>query len=450
MTDLLKQPLNLPCGARLLNRLCKSAMTEGLADAWLRPTQRHVTLYRQWSQGGAGLLISGNVMIDRRVLERPGNVALDPSTPDTETMKRLKAWTEAGTSGGNHLWMQISHAGRQSPWYVTSQPLAPSEVQLKLLANYRKPRALREDEILDFIQRYARVAATAREAGFTGVQVHGAHGYLISSFLSPVTNRRDDAWGGSLQNRARMLIETIKAVRSAVGADFPVALKLNSADFQKGGFSHEDCLRVVEWINPLGLDLLEVSGGTYEQPRLLGYSGEASSSDGSAAPMSVHSDAPQQAESTRRREAYFLDYAADIRKVATMPLMVTGGFRTRDGMEQALASGATDVIGLGRPLCTDAAAPAQLLAGTQQELARHEHRLRLGPGMLAPGSRVFLFKLMNIFGQQGWYYLQLFRMADGLKPDLGLGVLGSLFGYLKDEYSTAWRLRRARRQMASR
>ena len=132
-TPQLSDSLVLPCGAVLPNRLCKSAMTEGVADELLRPTSRHEVLYRQWSEGGCGLLITGNVQIDRRVLERPGNVAIDPAPADPEMMKRLKAWAKAGTVAGNHLWMQISHAGRQSPMYVTMEPLAPSAVQLKLL-----------------------------------------------------------------------------------------------------------------------------------------------------------------------------------------------------------------------------------------------------------------------------------------------------------------------------
>ncbi|MFI4979609.1 MAG: NADH:flavin oxidoreductase/NADH oxidase family protein [Nevskiales bacterium] len=435
--NLLAQPLSLPCGATLPNRICKAAMTEGIADAQLRATDRHVRLYRSWAEGGAGLLVSGNVMIDRRVLERPGNVALDPATPDAAAMTRLRNWARAGTSNGNHLWMQINHAGRQSPWYVTGQPLAPSEVQLNLMANYRRPRALREEEILDFIQRYANVARTAREAGFTGVQVHGAHGYLISSFLSPVTNRRTDAWGGSLENRARFLLEVVKATRAAVGPDFPVGLKLNSADFQKGGFSSEECLQVVQWLNGSGLDLLEISGGTYEQPRLLGYTGEASPAV-DAAQASVPS------RSTQRREAYFLEYAVAIRKVATMPLMVTGGFRTRAGMEQALAEGSVDVIGLGRPLCTDAEVPKRLLAGSDTKLPDYEHRLKLGNGVFAPTTNVFLFKLVNLLGQQGWYYQQIARMGDGLKPVLERGVFSAFVRYLWDEYSRAWRMRRAR------
>ncbi|NKF21210.1 NADH:flavin oxidoreductase/NADH oxidase family protein [Solimonas marina] len=434
VVDPLAQPLNLPCGARLTNRICKAAMTEGLADAQLRPTPRLGELYRRWAEGGAGLLLTGNVQIDRRVLERPGNVAIDPAPANAETLRRLRDWARAGTVAGNHLWMQISHAGRQSPWYVTRQPLAPSAVQLKLLANYAKPRALREDEIVDFIGRYARVAQTARDAGFTGVQIHSAHGYLLSSFLSPITNQRRDAWGGSLENRARMLIETIRATRKAVGNDFPVALKLNSDDFRKGGFTHDECLQLVRWLNDEKLDLLELSGGTYEQPRLLGYIGKASEAVG------------EQRQSTQQREAYFLDYAADVRKIATMPLMVTGGFRTRAGMEEALNSGAVDVVGLGRPLCGEPDLPKRILARQTDEMPRYEKRMQLGPGILGPTTTVFLFRIINVLGQQGWYYLQLYRLADGLRPNLKLGVFGAFWRYLLDEYRTAWRMHGARRR----
>ncbi len=437
-TNLLAQPLRLPCGATLPNRICKAAMTEGIADVKLRPTERHAQLYRAWSEGGAGLLLTGNVMIDRRVLERPGNVAIDSAHPDPVAMMRLRDWARAGTVNGNHLWMQISHAGRQSPWYVTSEPLAPSAVQLKLMANYRRPRALREDEILDFIRRYARVARTARETGFTGVQIHGAHGYLLSSFLSPVTNRRTDAWGGSLENRARFLLEAVKATRAAVGPDFPVALKLNSADFQKGGFSNEECLHLVDWLNGSGIDLLEISGGTYEQPRLLGYAGDAETAEDAAR-------APVSGSSTQRREAYFLNYAAAVREVARMPLMVTGGFRSRAGMEQALAQGSVDVIGLGRPLCTEPALPLRLLSGSDEALPIYEHSLSLGSGILAPTTGVFLFKLINLLGQQGWYYQQIARLSEGLNPALDRGVLNAFVRYLWDDYARAWRLKRSRR-----
>jgi 2,4-dienoyl-CoA reductase-like NADH-dependent reductase (Old Yellow Enzyme family) len=423
-------------------------MTEGVADGALRATPRHETLYRTWSEGGAGLLLTGNVQVDRTCLERPGNVAIDSSDPrtvSTEARERLARWARAGTARGNHLWMQISHAGRQAPWYVTRRPTAPSAVQLKLLGNYARPRALTEEEILELIRRFAQAATIARETGFTGVQVHGAHGYLISSFLSPVTNLRTDAWGGPLENRARFLLEAVRAVRRAVGADFPVAVKLNSDDFRKGGFSHAECLQVVEWLNHESLDLLEVSGGTYEQPRLIGAAGRAE-------------DAMPVRESTRAREAYFLDYAAAIRKVARMPLMVTGGFRSRAAMEAALLApspasagegwgegsgsgegpreGDCDLIGLGRPLCWQPDFPRRLLAREVDHVERIEDRLRFAEhGWRSPTSRLLAARILNTFAGQAWYYCQLFRLADGLPADLERGLLSSLAEYLRDELS---------------
>jgi 2,4-dienoyl-CoA reductase-like NADH-dependent reductase (Old Yellow Enzyme family) len=234
MTLTLDSPLQLPCGAVLPNRLCKVALTEGLADPMNRATERLERLYRAWSLGGAGLIITGNVQIDRTHLERPGNVVID----DNGGFDRLRAYAAAGREGGNHLWMQINHPGRQTPKTMNASPIAPSAVALDLPGQaFGQPRAATEAEIIDLIRRFAHVATVARDAGFSGVQIHGAHGYLISQFLSPIANRRTDAWGGALENRARFLMEVIGAVRHAVGIDFPIAVKLNSADFQKGGFS---------------------------------------------------------------------------------------------------------------------------------------------------------------------------------------------------------------------
>jgi 2,4-dienoyl-CoA reductase-like NADH-dependent reductase (Old Yellow Enzyme family) len=434
MTDPLARPLKLPCGVMLPNRLCKSAMTEGVADPLLRATARHERLYRTWSEGGAGLLLTGNVQIDRTDLERPGNVAIDGSeqrSVSREAREALSRWARAGTEAGNHLWMQISHGGRQSPWYVTRRPLAPSAVKLKILGNYARPRAVTEPEIHEFIRRFAAAAVIARESGFTGVQVHGAHGYLISSFLSPVTNLRRDDWGGPLENRARFLLEVVRAVRRAVGHDFPVSVKLNSDDFRKGGFSHAECLEVVRWLNGESIDLLEISGGTYEQPQLLGAAGRAE-------------DAVPVRPSTRAREAYFLDYAAAIRQVARMPMMVTGGFRTRAGMEAALAGGDCDVIGLGRPLCWTPDFPRQLLARDVDGIECLEDRLRFAAsGWRSPSSPLMPARILNVFAAQAWYYCQIFRLADGLPPQLGLGLPAALAEYLRDELSAARRMHRA-------
>ncbi|PZO23830.1 MAG: NADH:flavin oxidoreductase [Betaproteobacteria bacterium] len=435
----LKQPFTLPCGVVVPNRLCKAAMTEGVANSKLQATQRHATLYKRWAEGGAGILITGNVLIDRNILERPGNVSIDPAPEHGEPdgIDALRAWAKAGTSNGNHLWMQISHAGRQSPRYVTNQPVGPSAVQLELLGNYAPPRALREDEILDLIQRFARVARIAKEAGFTGVQVHGAHGYLLSSFLSPVTNQRTDQWGGSLENRARFLLQAVRAVRQAVGPSFPVAVKLNSDDFRKGGFSNEECLQVVKWLNDEKIDLLEISGGTYEQPRLLGHTGAADS---------VKDEQPAQRESTKKREAYFLNYARAIREVATMPLMVTGGFRSREAMEEALSDGVCDVIGLGRPLCTHPDTPKQLINGKIDRAASFENMLKLtDKGIFSPASPVLPLKLINVLGAQAWYYQQIFRLADGLEAKPSMSLIGAFFKYLFNEWTTAFKVKRSSR-----
>jgi len=411
MSGHLEQPLTLSCGATLPNRIAKAAMTEGLADVDDRATEAHQRLYRRWSRGGAGLLVTGNVMVDRRYLERPGNVVIDGNGGRDE----LQAWAKAGTEGGNQLWMQISHPGRQASPFSTAQLLSPSDVQLRLGGMFTQPRPMNGEEIEDAVRRYAEVAQVARDCGFTGVQVHAAHGYLISQFLSPVTNRRTDAWGGSLRNRARFLLDIVNAMRSRVGDDFPLGGKLNSADFQYGGFTLEECVQVSCWLADLGVDLLEISGGTYEQPRLLGVEGNKQTA---SQPAST---------STLRREAYFLEYAAAIQAQAPMPLMVTGGFRSRQFMADAVGSGECAVVGLARPLCVNPELPLGLLDGSIDEAVAWENILRLGPGrLLGPASPVFLLKLVNVQGQMGWFYQQLLRLAAGEDADERMGIVKAL------------------------
>jgi 2,4-dienoyl-CoA reductase-like NADH-dependent reductase (Old Yellow Enzyme family) len=325
----------LPCGATLTNRVAKAAMTEGLATPDGMPTPELERLYRLWSHGGCGMLLTGNVQVDRDHLERPGNVVIDRE-PDEAMTSALAAWAKAGTEGGNHLWMQISHAGRQTQAAVNPHPKAPSAVKLGLPGGqFGEPVALTEPEILDLIGRFASAARIARAAGFTGVQIHAAHGYLASAFLSPRANLRTDQWGKSLENRARFLMETVKATRKAVGADFPISVKLNSADFQRGGFAFEESLVVARWLEAEGVDLLELSGGSYEQPKMMDMEG-------------LEAEETQRvATSTAQREAYFVDFAKAMKAELTMPVMVTGGFRSRAAMDHALDTGAADVIGIG-------------------------------------------------------------------------------------------------------
>jgi 2,4-dienoyl-CoA reductase-like NADH-dependent reductase (Old Yellow Enzyme family) len=326
--------------------------------------------------------------------------------------------------------MQISHPGRQCARISNNRPVAPSAVQLRILANFARPRALDGDEVTALVAAYARVAGTARDAGFTGVQIHGAHGYLISQFLSPHTNQRTDAWGGSLANRARFLLEIVRATRARVGPAFPVGVKLNSADFQQGGFTLEESCQVAAWLAEEGVDLLEISGGTYEQPRLLGLKGDP------------HAAAEPKRESTRRREAYFLEYAQAIRAAAKLPLVVTGGMRDPDFMQEALAQGQLDVVGLARPLCVNPDFAAQLVAGEASPAPRYEDELRLGNGWLRPSSPIGAIRILNTQGGAAWYYRQILRLADGLAPDPGLPFGKALRDHFVDEYRIGLQRRR--------
>ncbi|NNC99889.1 MAG: NADH:flavin oxidoreductase/NADH oxidase family protein [Gammaproteobacteria bacterium] len=420
MTNLLSEKLSLPCGAELPNRIAKAAMTEGLATATGLPTPELERLYQIWSDGGAGLLLSGNIQIDADHLERPGNVVIDRH-PDGKMASALAAWAQAGTRNGNHFWAQISHSGRQTQKVVNPHPKAPSAVKLGLPGGlFGLPVALTEAEIEEVIRGFGIAAAAVREAGFTGVQVHSAHGYLLSQFLSPRTNLRDDQYGGSLGNRARILLAVIDAVRQAVGADFPVAVKLNSADFQKGGFAFTDSMQVASWLQEAGVDLIEISGGTYEQPKLMGLAGAE--------------DEEQQhvPSSTLMREAYFVDFALAMQQEVSIPMMVTGGFRQLKVMEEALSSGAADIIGIGRPMCVDTDAPSRLLAG-EPELTRYEKRKSLLPRWMSFLKGFAVFKTISGFTLQYWYYAQLLSLGRAGVAQPELSVLAATFRLLKHE-----------------
>jgi 2,4-dienoyl-CoA reductase-like NADH-dependent reductase (Old Yellow Enzyme family) len=403
--------LTLPCGAVIRNRIAKAAMTEGLATMAGQPTEALCRLYSLWSQGGAGLLLTGNVIIDRDHLERPGNVVID-GEPDAQQAAALAAWAEAATGGGNAAWVQLSHAGRQTMKKVNPRPRAPSAVTLGLPGGqFGEPVAMPLAEVEALPRRFAVAARSVQQAGFGGVQVHAAHGYLLSQFLSPRSNHRDDAYGGPLPKRARLLLETVRAIRAACGDEFAVAVKLNSADFQQGGFAFEDSLQVAQWLEEAGVDLIEVSGGTYEQPRLLGVEG-------------VEPVAEQAvAASTRAREAYFVDFALAMREQVKVPLMVTGGLRSRAAMEQALAGG-VDMVGLGRPLCVQTDAPAQLLAGAT-ELPTYERDLGLLPGPLRALRRFKLLRTLDTFGAMFWFYAQLELLGREGRTDIDLSPLAA-------------------------
>ena len=310
-------PLALPNGAVIPNRIAKAAMEENMADGDHAPSAELLRLYRAWAEGEAGLIITGNVMVDARAMTGPGGVVLE----DDRHLDRFRAWAEAGRARGGQVWMQINHPGRQMPAALGQETLAPSAVALDIGAlskQFPMPREMRAADIAEVERRFVTTALLAERAGFTGVEIHAAHGYLLSQFLSPLANRRQDRWGGSLENRARLLTDIVRGVRAAVAPGFAVAVKLNSADFQRGGFSPEDARDVVAMLGSLGVDLVELSGGSYEAPAMMGSARD---------------------ERTLAREAYFLDFAREIATVATMPLMVTGGIRRREVAQKVVDSG---------------------------------------------------------------------------------------------------------------
>ncbi len=386
-------PLALPSGATLPNRIAKSAMSEVLGDpATGAPTDALVRLYQRWGAGGAGLLITGHVIVDPEGRGEPGNVVIT----DDRHLPALQRWASAAQAGGARLWMQLNHAGRQAPKRLIRRPRSPSEIAVRGFAGaFGRPLALTDAEIHAIVGRFATAAAVAKAAGFAGVQIHGAHGYLVSQFLSPRTNLRDDAWGGDPVRRRRFLLAIVEAIRAAVGPAFPIGVKLNSADFQRGGFTIEESMDVARALEAAGVDLLEISGGSYESPAM----------------------ARTTRASTREREAYFLDYARQIRAVTRLPLMLTGGLRTRATMDGVLAAGDIDVIGIARPLTYAPELPTALLTGAADAAPAIDVHSRIRR----------LDNALQVF----WFQEQIHRMARGQEPDLALGRWGAVWRGLR-------------------
>lgn len=394
-------PITLPSGLTLQNRLMKSALSEALAGPDAGPGQRLYRLYDRWSEGGFGLVVTGNVMIDRRHLGEPGNVVIE----DDRHLARLTRWAKGFQDSGTPIMVQLNHPGRQANALAGRQrPVAPSAIAARVPGSVR-PRALSDAEIRDIIARFGRAAAVVKTAGFNGVQIHAAHGYLVTQFLSPLSNQRDDDWGGDPERRRRFLLEIVKEIRDRVGPGFSIGVKLNSADFQRGGFTEDESREVVRALVEHGIDLIEVSGGSYEAPAMMGTTVAAS---------------------TRAREAYFLEYARTVRELAAgVPVSVTGGFRTRKAMEDALASGDCDLIGLGRGTCTTPDAGHALLTRGETSVPVRSRRVGARPVI---GRIADLRQLDGVLDLQ-WHTDQLHRLADGKDPDPGRSswqTLGSM------------------------
>jgi len=398
--------LVLPNGVSLKNRIVKSAMSEALADEHNNSTQAQIDLFAQRSRGGAAVLITGNTPVDRMHLEHAGNFVLDPNSD----MKQVTALVAAGQSGGAKILAQLAHAGRQTPEAINAHPTSISDVKLDL-DGYGVPVAATEAEFDQIIEKFVRSAKLAQDAGFDGVEIHAAHGYLLSSALSPRISTRTDRWGGSLENRARLSLDVVRAVRAAVKSDFIVAVKLNSSDFQKGGFDHADSAQVAVMLQDLGVDFIEISGGNFEEPTAYQHASKSGS--------------------TQVREAYFLDYAAAIKAALRIPLMVTGGFRSASVMNDAIESGKTDLIGMGRPFITEPGFAAKLLSGEIAKAPAIEQEFP--PVDTLPRGAVL-----------NWFCAQLVLVGQTGQPDLSLSVVDGHESYMQQIKAATDKLIQAR------
>ena len=324
----------LPNGQRIKNRIVKAAMEENMSDESLQPGDALVNLYQKWAEGGAGLILTGNVMVDRLAMTGPGGVVLEKQTE----LEKFARWSAAAKANDTRVWMQINHPGRQVYKRMGGKVYSPSNVSLdmgKLSDMFGQAQAMTEDQIEELIQRFTDTAVQAEKAGFDGVQIHAAHGYLIAQFLSPLVNKRQDQWGGSIENRARLLIEVIKRVKAATAPEFGIGVKLNSADFQRGGFDVDDALTVVQFLEPLAIDLVELSGGSYEAPAMQGVTADGR---------------------TLAREAYFLEFAEKIASETQIPIMTTGGIRRLPIAEEVLAKNVA-LVGIATGLATEPSLP---------------------------------------------------------------------------------------------
>jgi 2,4-dienoyl-CoA reductase-like NADH-dependent reductase (Old Yellow Enzyme family) len=329
----LAQPLALQCGATLKNRIAKSAMSDSLGDGAGNPTDDQIRLYERWAKGGLAVSIIGEVQGTSHFAEKPGNLVVNGHSD----RDRLEQLAKAGATDGAQLWLQLGHAGAMADAPISTAK-GPSALDLPGL----NCGALSLDEIQALPAEFARTASLTKQLGFGGVELHAAHGFLLNQFLSPLFNKRQDAYGGSLQNRMRLLLEIISAVRDAVGRQFPVGIKLNATDQLEGGFAEDESLEVISAIDKTEIDLIDISGGTY-------FPGAASSSDRAGS------------------GPYFLDFAGRARAKTKIPLMVTGGFKTFAQAESAIVEGKADIVGLARALVVDPELPSYWLSGQRGE-----------------------------------------------------------------------------------
>ncbi|MEE9201209.1 MAG: NADH:flavin oxidoreductase [Candidatus Brocadiales bacterium] len=321
MSRLLFSPVTINT-MEVANRFVRSATNEYMTDENDFVTDRQAALYEQLARGGVGLIITGHsyVMKGGKASKKQAAIYDDKFIPAYKRLlKRLKPY-------GAKVVLQISHGGRQTkPEICGSAPVAPSAVTDK--STGVTPRELTHDEILDVIECFGHAARRAREAGFDGVQIHAAHGYLLSEFLSPYTNRRNDEWSGGVENRARFVLEVLRACRTRAGDDFPILVKLQTDDFVEGGLVVEEAVDIAKMLEREGIDAIETSGGIVES---------------FPAACQTEIDAPV-------KEGYFVSSAEKIKRAVSVPVIVVGGIRSIGVMESIIRENKADLISMSRP-----------------------------------------------------------------------------------------------------
>ncbi|XP_014554676.1 hypothetical protein COCVIDRAFT_39424 [Bipolaris victoriae FI3] len=412
----LSKPIRLKCGLKLPNRLVKAAMAEclGKADEHHLPgSEECLAVYRRWSQGGWGLIITGNVQVDPDHLGDPHDFAINSALPEATTLAAFTAWSKACSNGGTcHALVQLCHPGRQIAFGKGT--VAPSAIPMdfgtglmpRLLNSFvfDTPRAMTVAEIHTTIRNFANAARLIAAAGFAGVELHAAHGYLLAQFLSPRSNVRTDAYGGSAHSRARIVVEVIRAVREAVPPDFCVGLKLNSVDVGSAA-GMVDCIEQIRVIAEAGIDFLEISGGSFEDPT-----------------FNTGPSADARKASSVAREAFFIEFAEAVRaQFPYVPLMVTGGFRSRHGMEAALADNSCDLIGVARPAVMNPLLPRTLILNPE---TRHQDAFqrvkRIPPGK---ATQYLGIKLLGVAPERDWYTKQIKLIGSAFPAGTNAGSL---------------------------
>ena len=324
-------------GMRLSNRLVRSATWEGMAEPDGRPTDRLVKMYEALARGGVGLIITGYAFVRPEGKQLPGKMGMHTDAFE----KEYRRMTDAVHEAGGKITVQLVHAGGQtSSEWAGRRPLAPSAVKADQFPE--TPEEMSREEIGEVVAAFGKAAGWAKEWGFDAVQLHGAHGYLINQFLSPLTNRRTDGYGGRVENRCRFLLEVYDAVRGAVGNGYPVCIKLNASDNVPGGLELEEALYAAGKLGEAGIDAIEVSAGTQ--------------ASGDRTPARTKINSPE-------KEAYHLDQARRVKEVAGCPVMAVGGFRSYEVVEKALGEGGVDYVSMSRPFIREPGLANRWLGG---------------------------------------------------------------------------------------